>query len=77
MTRSARARQRSLLQRQLDLAREVNRPVIVHMREAQDAAGGPCAEDLMAILESWTPHYGRPNTHWRIDPVCCIRFPVH
>jgi TatD DNase family protein len=50
---AARAHQRSVLQGQLDLAREVSRPVILHMREAHDAEGGPCAEDLMAMLEAW------------------------
>ncbi len=50
---AAQSRQRQALEKQLVLARQVARPVILHLREAADAAGGPCATDLLAILEHW------------------------
>ena len=45
--------QRNVLRRQLDLAAELSLPVILHMREAGDAAQGACALDLLQILEEW------------------------
>ncbi len=51
--RDAHVRQRRVLEAQLDLARRLERPVIIHLRESGDAAGGPCTADLMAILERW------------------------
>jgi TatD DNase family protein len=48
-----RARQRESLQEQLELARGLNMPVIIHLREAGDAEDGSCAQDLLLILERW------------------------
>jgi TatD DNase family protein len=45
--------QRSVLRQQLSLAAEAGLPVILHMREARDAADGSCAGDLLQILEEW------------------------
>ncbi len=50
---AARARQRAALEQLLDLARQVHRPVILHLRESGDAEGGPCSTDLLAILRHW------------------------
>lgn len=47
------ARQREAFQAQLTLAREVNLPVVVHMREAEDAWFGPASVDLLDILGAW------------------------
>ncbi len=47
------APQQEVLRRQLDLAAEVNLPVILHLREKGDAAAGPCSEDLLRLLENW------------------------
>lgn len=47
------ARQREAFQAQLALAREVNLPVVVHMREAGDAWVGPASADLLDILGTW------------------------
>jgi TatD DNase family protein len=38
---------------QLDLAAELSLPVIIHFREHGDAADGPCAADLLEVLEGW------------------------
>ena len=48
-----RARQREALRKQLELATESKRPVIIHLREEGDAEDGQCALDLLGILESW------------------------
>ncbi len=50
---SARAQQRLALERQLNLARQVRLPVILHLREPGDTYDGPCAADLLAILGDW------------------------
>ncbi len=47
------AGQRDLLARQLRLASELRKPVILHCREKGDAPSGPCMDDLLAILTQW------------------------
>ncbi len=49
-----RERQREGLRTQLNLAGELDKPVILHMREQNDAEYGACSDDLIAILEEWT-----------------------
>jgi TatD DNase family protein len=48
-----RAQQREALQKQLKLAQEVNLPVIIHMREENDAWFGQASIDLLEILTKW------------------------
>ena len=48
-----RAFQREALTRQLELAQEVNKPVIIHMREENDAWSGQASVDLLEILTAW------------------------
>ncbi len=45
--------QQRVLRAQLDLAAELGLPVVIHLREKGDAPDGPCAADLMKILEEW------------------------
>lgn len=45
--------QRRVLKEQLRLAQEVSLPVVVHMREADDAWQGPASVDLIEILAEW------------------------
>jgi TatD DNase family protein len=45
--------QMQVLKEQLDLAGELQLPVIIHFREKSDAPDGDCASDLMKILEEW------------------------
>jgi TatD DNase family protein len=45
--------QHTVLQAQLDLAAELQLPVLIHCREADDAPDGECARDLLQILEEW------------------------
>jgi len=45
--------QQRVFQEQLDLATELKLPVVIHLREKDDAVDGPCYEDAMMILENW------------------------
>ncbi len=47
------AQQREVLQQQLKLAQDVNLPVIIHMREENDAWFGQASIDLLEILTKW------------------------
>lgn len=47
------ARQRQVLKEQLRLAREAGLPVVIHMREAEDAWFGQASVDLLEILTEW------------------------
>src|SRR5688572_7571535 len=48
-----RAFQHEVLKQQLKLAKEVNKPVIIHMREEDDAWFGQASVDLLDILSEW------------------------
>jgi TatD DNase family protein len=48
-----RAFQRMVLRQQLQLAQDVNKPVILHMREENDAWFGQASIDLLEILTEW------------------------
>ncbi|HXF85166.1 MAG TPA: TatD family hydrolase [Anaerolineales bacterium] len=48
-----RAFQRWALERQLQLAEEIEKPVVIHMREEEDAWHGQASVDLLAILRAW------------------------
>ena len=48
-----RAFQREILKRQLQFAKEINKPVIIHMREENDAWFGEAAVDVLKILNEW------------------------
>ena len=62
-------RQRDVLKQQLRLAQEVNKPVVIHMREEGDAWFGQASVDLLEILSEWlgqliagsSPLAGRPG----------------
>lgn len=45
--------QREILKEQLALAAEVNKPVIIHLREEGDAWFGSASEQLLEILSEW------------------------
>jgi len=47
------AQQREALKQQLKLAKDVNKPVIIHMREENDAWLGQASVDLLEILSEW------------------------
>jgi TatD DNase family protein len=48
-----RAFQREALKQQLQFAKEMNKPVIIHMREENDAWFGEASQDLLKILGEW------------------------
>jgi TatD DNase family protein len=45
--------QQMLLRAQLDLAAELQLPVLIHLREKDDAPDGNCARDIIQILDEW------------------------
>ena len=47
------AQQREVLRQQLNLAQEVSLPVIIHMREENDAWFGQASIDLLKIITEW------------------------
>ena len=47
------AYQREILKKQLQLAAEVNKPVVIHMREEEDDWFGQASLDLLDILTEW------------------------
>ena len=51
--KSSHEEQISILKEQLNLATELELPVVIHSREKEDAEHGECAEDLIKILEAW------------------------
>src|SRR5690349_10878020 len=51
--REERAFQVEILRRQLAFAASINKPVILHMREEEDAWFGQASIDLLAILTDW------------------------
>ena len=55
------AHQRDILRRQLQLAKEVNKPVVIHMREENDAWFGEASVDLLEILTEWQTHLRMQN----------------
>jgi len=48
-----RSTQRQKLLPQLELASNVNKPIILHLREENDAENGNATEDLLEILDGW------------------------
>jgi TatD DNase family protein len=56
------------LHAQLDLAAELELPVVIHLREKDDAAEGPCFEDAMSILEEWVAGLGADKEALRTNP---------
>jgi TatD DNase family protein len=64
-----RAVQRRVLGDQLRLARQLQKPAVIHMREQDDAWFGEASQDLLTLLEGWSeelrsaghPLAGRPG----------------
>ncbi|HEX2697129.1 MAG TPA: TatD family hydrolase [Anaerolineales bacterium] len=48
-----RAIQRAVLKQQLAFAQEINKPVLLHMREQDDAWFGEASQDLLDIITEW------------------------
>ena len=55
------AHQRDILKQQLKLARQVNKPVVIHMREANDEWFGQASVDLLEILTEWQTNLRAQN----------------
>jgi len=60
--------QQRIFREQLDLAAELDLPVVIHLREKEDAINGPCYEDALQILEEWVADLGPGNEALRKNP---------
>ena len=60
--------QQHVFSAQLELAAELELPVIIHLREKDDAIDGPCAEDAMKILTNWVSEFGPGKEALRQHP---------
>jgi TatD DNase family protein len=60
--------QQLVFRAQLELAAGLGLPVVIHLREKEDADRGPCAEDAMSILEEWLAGPGAENEALRKNP---------
>lgn len=56
-----RAFQREALKRQLQFAKEVDKPVVIHMREEGDAWSGDASNHLLEILKEWQNGLASPR----------------
>ena len=56
-----RAQQGNVLKQQLKLAQDVNKPVVIHMREENDAWFGQASVDLLEILSEWHNELQKQN----------------
>lgn len=53
--------QKKVLWQQMLLAAELEKPIILHMREKKDASSGPCTDDLLEIIHKWIDHLQSKN----------------
>jgi TatD DNase family protein len=60
--------QQRVFHAQLDLAAELELPVVIHLREKDNAVEGPCFEDAMSILEGWVAGLGVDKEALRKNP---------
>jgi TatD DNase family protein len=48
-----RAYQHEILKRQLAFAAEINKPIIIHMREENDVESGDASKDILETIKTW------------------------
>ena len=63
-----REHQQRIFREQLDLAVELEMPVVIHLREKDDAVNGPCADDAMRMLEEWVKGFGSTKEALQKNP---------
>jgi len=60
--------QQRIFREQLDLAAQLELPVVIHLREKGDAVSGQCADDAMRILEEWVAGLGSGKEAFQKNP---------
>lgn len=60
--------QQRVFREQLELATELEFPVVIHLRDKDDAADGACYEDAMNILAEWVAGLGPEKEALRKNP---------
>lgn len=54
--------QEHVLRRQLELAKEVDLPIIVHMRESKDEVNGSCSQAIVPMITEWVAELNKINS---------------
>ncbi len=67
--------QQRVFRAQLELAAELELPVVVHLREKEDADHGPCYEDAINILGDWVAGLGAEKDALRKIREYCTHSP--
>jgi TatD DNase family protein len=57
-----REHQIKVLKEMLELAKELQLPVVLHLREKNDRPEGDCSQDLFEILELWVSHLKKDDS---------------
>jgi TatD DNase family protein len=60
--------QQRVFREQLNLAANLELPVVIHLREKDDVVNGPCYEDAMSILEEWVAGLSTEKEALRKNP---------
>jgi TatD DNase family protein len=60
--------QQRVLREQLELASELELPVVIHLREKDDAPDGPCYDEAVDILDEWVTGLGSGKEALRNNP---------
>jgi TatD DNase family protein len=60
--------QQRVFREQLNLAAELELPVVIHLREKSDAVNGPCYDDALNILDAWVAGLGSDKEALRKNP---------
>ena len=60
--------QKRVFREQLDLASQLELPVVIHLREKGDAISGQCADDAIKILEDWVAGLGSGKDALKKNP---------
>jgi TatD DNase family protein len=60
--------QQHVFRAQLDLAAELDLPLVIHLREKGDTTDGPCYEDAMRILDAWVAGLGSDQEALKANP---------
>jgi TatD DNase family protein len=60
--------QQRVFRAQLGLAAELELPVVIHLREKENAADGPCFEGAVSILEEWVAGLGADKEALKQNP---------
>lgn len=62
------SRQKIVFNSQVQIADALNKPLVIHLREAGDATHGPVFDDLFELMESWFEKWMQENHPLGVQP---------